>query len=134
MDLAANDILGETTSGETIGRRIILPSSYTGGERYYRRRFQDALAIVRKFGKPDFFITFTCNPEWPEILSELKQNQKPNDRPDICVRVFKQKLDKLMKALTSQRLLGEVIAHVHVVEFQKRGTITYDVVLTYNGI
>ena len=33
-----------------------------------RRRYQDLTAIVRKFGKPDLFVTVTCNPEWPEIV------------------------------------------------------------------
>ena len=122
MDVAHTDVIGEA-----IGRRIVLPSRFTGGERYYRRRFQDSLAIVRKFGKPDFFITFTCNPDWPEIVEELAPGQKANDRPDICVRVFKQKLDKLIKALKDHKLLGEVSAHVHVVEFQKRGTMTLTV-------
>ena len=41
---------------------------------------------------------------------------------------------QVLKALKDQRLSGEIGAHVHVVEFQKRGTITYYVVLTYNGI
>ena len=119
MDVAHTDV-----TGEAIGRRIVLPSSFTGGERYYRKRFQDALAIVRKFGKPDFFITFTCNPDWPEIQKELAPGQKPNHRPNICVRVFQQKLDKLIMALKDHRVLGEVSARVHVVEFQKRGAIT----------
>ena len=119
MDVAHTD----DVTDEVISRCIVLPSTFTGGERYYRQRFQDSLAIVRKVGKPDFFITFTCNPDWPEILAELAPGQKPTDRPDICVRVFKQKLDKLMKALKDHQLLGEVAANVHVVEFQKRGAI-----------
>ena len=31
------------------------------------QKYQDAMAIVRKYGKPDLFITFTCNPNWAEI-------------------------------------------------------------------
>ena len=50
-----------------VGTRIILPPSFTGGPRYMHARFQDAMAIVRNLGKPDFFITITCNPQWPEI-------------------------------------------------------------------
>lgn len=34
-------------------------------------RYQDAMAIVREKGKPDLFVTFTCNPNWPEIVEEL---------------------------------------------------------------
>ena len=53
------------------GRRFILPSSFPGSPRAMQQNFQDAMAIVREFGKPDLFITFTCNPSWPEITENL---------------------------------------------------------------
>ena len=28
---------------------------------------QDVMTYVRKYGRPDIFITFTCNPLWDEI-------------------------------------------------------------------
>jgi hypothetical protein len=56
-------ILSGDTDGNTIGRRIILPSSFTGGPRNTHQLYQDAMAIVRRFSKPDLFITFTCNPQ-----------------------------------------------------------------------
>ncbi len=31
--------------------------------------YQDAMSVGRVFGKPDIF---TSNPNWPEMLSELK--------------------------------------------------------------
>ena len=46
---------------------MILPSSYHGGPRYMHQKRLDAMAYVSEFGKPDLFITFTTNPEWPEI-------------------------------------------------------------------
>jgi hypothetical protein len=63
----------------------------------------------------------TCNPHWPEIERELKEGQKAQDRHDLVARVFKQKKDQLMKDLKTGDLLGEVVAHMHVIEFQKRG-------------
>ena len=65
------------------GQNIILPASYTGSPRQMRNAFLDAIALIRFFGPPDFFITFTCNPLWIEILQELEPGQTPNDRPDI---------------------------------------------------
>ncbi len=44
--------------------------------------YQDGMAIVRKLGKADLFVTFTCNPKWPEIQKELLPGQTANDRPD----------------------------------------------------
>lgn len=37
--------------------------------------YQDAMAIVRKMGKPDLFITMTCNLKWVEITRELQPGQ-----------------------------------------------------------
>lgn len=46
-----------------IGRLTILPSSYTGGPRHMHEYTQDAMTYVRQYGRPDLFITFTCNPQ-----------------------------------------------------------------------
>ena len=61
----------QNVMGNAVGRRVVLPSSFTGGPRYMCQLYQDAMAIVRKKGKPDLFITFTCNPKWPEIAEGL---------------------------------------------------------------
>jgi len=44
---------------------------------------QDKLAIVRKFGRPDYFITITCGPNWSEFAAELLPGQAVNDRSDL---------------------------------------------------
>ena len=67
----ADSLLRQDIDAGEIGRRIILPASFTGGDRYMQQLFQDSIAIVRHFGKPTFFITFTANPRWPEIVRNL---------------------------------------------------------------
>lgn len=57
-----------------------------------QQHYQDAMAIVSKFGKPDLFVTFTCNPKWSEIETNLKPGQTAADRPDLEIRVFRLKL------------------------------------------
>jgi hypothetical protein len=86
------------TRTEQIGKRIILPSSYTGSPRNKQQYYQDAMAICRWAGYPDLFLTFTCNPKWPEIQYMLDHlpGQKPEDRPDIYNRVFHIKLHELI--------------------------------------
>ena len=76
------------------------------------QNFQDAMAFCRYFGYPDLFITFTANPRWNEILHflELIPRQKPNDRPDIVSRVFKIKLDHLLRDLVQEKHFGTVLA------------------------
>ena len=103
-----------------IGRKI-LASSHTGSPRWYNAKFQNGMAICRKYHKPDLFITMTCNPNWPEIQSELLQGQTPQDRPDIVARVFKLKKDQLINDCVHGGIFGEVVAYMYVIEFQKRG-------------
>ena len=49
-------------NNQQVGRKV-LASSFTGGPRWYNKKLQDAIAICRKFSKPDFFITITTNPK-----------------------------------------------------------------------
>jgi hypothetical protein len=106
---------------QNIGTHIVLPATFVGGPRYYVQCYQYAMAIVRKFGKPDLFITMTCNPQWEEIQRELEPGAGPNDRVDLIARVFKLKLDALLDDVMKKGVFGRVIGHVHVIEFQKRG-------------
>lgn len=66
-------------NGGTAGRRIVLPSSFTGGPRFMHQLYHDSMAIVRKKGKPDLFITFTCNPNWDDIRKALLSGQIAQD-------------------------------------------------------
>lgn len=118
--IAAHDAENSTET-LNVGRRIVCPSSVTGSPRNMHQRFLDSTAVVRVFGDPSFFITFTCNPNWLEIVTELLPNQKPSDRPDIIARVFKLKKDALMKEIVKDDIFGSVVAFMQVVEFQKRG-------------
>lgn len=79
----------------------------------------DALAVVSKLGQPTLFITFTTNPNWPEIQQQLRDNQNYVDRPDIVVRAFKQRLAYLQKLLRAY--FSKIIYYMYAIEFQKRG-------------
>ncbi|RLN11972.1 hypothetical protein C2845_PM09G24120 [Panicum miliaceum] len=85
-----------------------------------RRRYMDAMALVRKYGKPDIFLTMTCNPNWDEIKSELFSGQTAQDRLDLVTRVFRAKLEELKRKLMDKDILGKVQSYVYVVEFQKK--------------
>ncbi|XP_074115105.1 uncharacterized protein LOC141537825 [Cotesia typhae] len=104
-----------------IGKMVVLPSSFTGGPRYTHERTQDAMTYVRHYGRPDLFITFTCNPKWPEITELLRQGQKSYDRHDIVAKVFNLKVKHIMKLLTVGRIFGDVKCHMYTIEWQKRG-------------
>lgn len=103
------------------GRKVILPSSFSGSPRQMTQLYHDAIALVREYGYPSLFITMTANPTWPEINACLVYGQTASDRPDIVSRVFKMKLDKMMKDLIDRGRLGKVVSYLVVDEFQKRG-------------
>ena len=69
-----------------VGKIIILPSTFVGSPRYMMQNYQDAMAIVRMKGKPELFITMTCNPNWREFVDNLLPGQQASDRPDSCAR------------------------------------------------
>jgi hypothetical protein len=93
------------------GKRVVLPSSFVGSKRYMDGLYFDGMAISAAVGFPDLFLTFTCNPNWPEIQRLLvKDNLKAQDRPDIVTRVFKIKFDELIQDLTKKHVLGKVVA------------------------
>ncbi len=73
--------------------------------------------MVRKFGKPDLFITMTCNPNSPDILHELRPGEETNDRPDLTSKVFNMKLNAFLKNLLQIGVLGTAVADFHVIEW-----------------
>lgn len=81
------------------------------------QHYQDAMAICRAKGPPDLFITFTCNPNWIEIQSELARiiGQRPDDRPNIVARVFHIKLKQLQSDLTKKNIFGGIIAGTFII-------------------
>ena len=116
------------------GKRVKLPASYPGGPADLRLKSQDGLALVRHYGKPTWFITMTCNPDWPEITRELQgecKGQTAWNRPDVANMVFKRKLDLVVKWIKKGNLNktymndgdDEPRLHfwIHVIEFQRRG-------------
>ena len=103
------------------GKKVILPSSFTGSPRYMMQNYLDAMTICKVYGYPDLFITFTCNPNWPEIERFMdKKGLKSEDRPDAITRVFKQKLDTLMKEFKDKNYFGRLKAGMSVVKFGRQ--------------
>lgn len=127
MDHLENAAQGQNVAA---GVPLILPSTFSGSPRNMRESCCDAMSIFAKIGTPDLFITFTANPNWPEVLENLNPGETPADRPDIVARVFKIKLAALLKELVECGVLGKVIAYVYTIEFQKRGLPHAHILLT----
>ncbi|KAF7826476.1 uncharacterized protein G2W53_017640 [Senna tora] len=109
-------------SSASVGKRIILPSSFTGSQRYSRENFQDAMTICTATRFPYLFITFICNLRWSE-LDKLFDGLscKPKDRPNLESKSFKIKLNMLIKDITKDMLFGRCRVDIYTIEFQKHG-------------
>ncbi|GBM46501.1 hypothetical protein AVEN_66190-1 [Araneus ventricosus] len=108
-------------------------SELNGSPHNMQQNYQDAMAMVRKFGKPDLFLTFTCKPSWFEVLNCMEGVQRPEDRPDIIIRVFNMKLKELLEDICKHGIFGTVLTYIYVIEFQKRGLPHAHILLTLDS-
>ncbi|XP_013614355.1 PREDICTED: uncharacterized protein LOC106320522 [Brassica oleracea var. oleracea] len=106
-----------------LGKKVILPSSFTAGPRYMAEKYQDAMAICRWYGNPHLFITVTANPNWVELKYHLDAYgcKSGNSRPDLECRIFKIKLDEMISYFKKGIYFPKPDAVVYTIEFQKRG-------------
>jgi len=77
--------------------------------------------MVRGLGKPHLFITVTSNPAWPEIINEHTAGQTIKERLGLCLRVFKIKLNEILRDLTKSNIFGLASGWMYSVDFQERG-------------
>jgi hypothetical protein len=98
---------------------IELPASFLGSRKWAFEQTADSLALTRAFGKPSYFFTMTCNPEWPEITARLQPGQNASDVPVVVARAFKIRLQHLLQILRT--CFGRLVYMIKVIEFQKHG-------------
>ncbi|XP_054259511.1 uncharacterized protein LOC128984236 [Macrosteles quadrilineatus] len=130
-----NDIVNdETIQGEGGAQpgKIYLPSSFTGGPRYMKLRYQNAMALVSRLGFPTFFLTFTYSATWEENKKACPRNSGRSD-PSTACRVFYIKLLELLRDLRSGAIFGRSVYIVHVIEMQMRGLPHAHIVFKIDG-
>ena len=115
------DAIEQNEDLDRIGKVTILPSTFIGGYRWFSEMKHDGYALVKFFGKPDLFITFTCNLKWEEIQRELRNQQSATDRQDLIARVFHLKVNLLMDVIVNKQIFGKIRSHMRTFEWQKRG-------------
>ena len=111
--------------GSEIGKRIVLPATFIDGPRDMQRRYLDAMTLVRSFGKTDFFLTMTCNPNWLEIQHELKSFELAQNRPDLTARIFKAKLEQLKKEIIKKKYLAQFPPMFMLLNFKREDCLTF---------
>jgi hypothetical protein len=107
------------TANETnsiVGKLVVLPSSFIGSPRNMVQNYQHAMAIVKEFGKPDLFITFTCHASWPEVITSIHSYETANDKPDIVVCVFHAKIQHLLKIIKTKKIFCDIKIYIIVMK------------------
>ncbi|CAN0117688.1 unnamed protein product, partial [Heterosigma akashiwo] len=74
--------------------------------------------------KPDLFITFTANPNWPEIQNNL-HGQPYTNRPDLVAKVFQMKRQLLLDYIIVSEIFGKVKRPQLSQEWQKHSSLTF---------
>ena len=112
-----------TTEDHEMMKESIVPDSVHGSRRHMAALAKNALVLVSQFGPPHVFLTVTCNPKWPEIVSQLLDGQTAFDRFDVTVPVFKVRLDQLKENIRKGKYFGSntIVYICHVIEYQYRG-------------
>ena len=128
---AAQAASGQTDPAvaDDIGAR--LPAGHKGSKATKRNLVQDAMAVMHRYGAPDLCITFTTNPNWDEIQNNLLPGQTAVEDPALVCRVFRLKLDQLLKELRSGSVFGPLVYVMAVTEFQKRGLPHAHIILKF---
>jgi len=89
---------------------VILPSTFIGGPRHMNEYAQDAMAYGRQYGRPDLFITMTCNPKWDDIVKLIPSEQSSIHRHDITERVLRQKHLRMIDVIIKLEIFEPVDA------------------------
>ncbi|KAK4386068.1 hypothetical protein Sango_2477400 [Sesamum angolense] len=120
---------GENNAGN-VGRRIILPSSFTGSPRDMYQRYQDAMAIVQKFEctvqeNDSYPIYQRCNDHRSVALDnegEVVVDNGWSSSKYICTRIFQ----NIILASLRKKMAKE--------EHNPKGPKSFDDLLTVDGV
>ena len=102
---------------ESLGRRVVLPSNFLGGDRFIRQCYQDLIAIVYKYSYLSLFITFTTNPKWDEITRKLLPGQTAVDRLDLVTRVFHIKVTHFLHDLKWKQIFSWYLSSIQTIKY-----------------
>jgi hypothetical protein len=112
-------------------KKCFLSQSHHGSRRHLRKKSRDALSLVAEYGRPTFFLTLTCNPDWEELQEVIPEDHNAYIAADRTVQVFKMKLDKFLENLRNGHYFSSYskdgtikrypVYIVDVIEYQNRG-------------
>ena len=102
-----NDYVRQATNltGSSISKIIMMPPNFRSGKRFRLKKYMDALAGVRRYGRHDLFMIVTCNPNWPDFAPLIeRRGTHHSDRMDLLSQMIK--FEKMIKFLTEDKKFG----------------------------
>ncbi|KAJ8909924.1 hypothetical protein NQ315_017228 [Exocentrus adspersus] len=103
----------EDEEAATLGKMVILPSTFVGSPRHQQQLYQDAMAVVARFGIPSIFLTMITNTHWPEIVDNIPRGHSAADHPSLIDRVFNCKVQELLDDMLQSQIFGEPVANLN---------------------
>ena len=67
----------------------------------------------------------TCNQGHRDIKASILDGHYPDERADIVNRYFAKQIDTLLEYIRDGKAFGELCAYCYVIEYQKRGNVSY---------
>lgn len=93
-------IQNNAPQGQTIGKIFFAGKKWQGSRNHMKQCYADAQAIFNKVGRPHLFLTWTGNPNWPEIKRLTEgTNLSWHHLPQHVTRIFWAKFEELKKDL-----------------------------------
>lgn len=108
-----------------IGRAFFTDEHFRASRQYFQKKYADVMTMFRHHGNPDLFLTFTMDPDAPELEQMLPldangQRQQWYDRPSEICRLFIDKYREFMTDIFDRQIMGPVKCGASVLEHQKR--------------
>ena len=94
-----------------------------GSKQWCADQTSDSLALAATYPpSPTFWVTFTCNLDWPEIQHHLLPGQTWQDQLFLVICMFKAKVTQFINVFTKLfPNAGSIQYLIEHIEFQKRG-------------
>ena len=115
------DALHEGIDLAFVGKKVVLPASFTSEPCFMQHNLQNTLALWLKFGGSDLFITFTANAGWQEVQEVLLPNQSAHEQLNLITHIFHLKFESLLNDIMKRKIFRHTVSYIYTVEYQKRG-------------
>ena len=126
---SARELLNINTNSEVQSQSYMFTKSIRGTAAYWKDVLYKLLAMIQSLGPPDFFLTLSCNDNWPELQEALRLNSSTTistvqNNPFAAANAFQRRWQGLLNHVLKgpNPPLGIIKDFFVRTEFQNRGS------------